>query len=124
MRLTLQGTGAEEVSLRNELEFLQSYLDIEQIRFQDRLTTVMVIEPNALDTPVPHFILQPIVENTFLGNIDSNSDPGEIQIIAKRNNGILQLEIKNGSIYAKQRESEDTWKPRRLRQIYGSKYRV
>ena len=124
LRLTLQGTGAEEVSLRNELEFLQSYLDIEQIRFQDRLTTVMVIEPNALDTPVPHFILQPIVENTFLGNIDSNSDPGEIQIIAKRNNGILQLEIKNGSIYAKQRESEDLMETRRrLRQIYGSKYR-
>jgi two-component system LytT family sensor kinase len=124
LRLTLQSSGSEDVTLRSELEFLQSYLDIEQIRFHDRLITRMHIEPDALDTRVPHLILQPIVENTFLGRMESSASPGELDIIVKRNNGILQLQIKNDSSSAGLKESSELMETRlRLRQIYGSKYR-
>ena len=124
LRLTLQSTGSDDVTLRSELEFLQSYLEIEQIRFHDRLSTRMDIEPIALDTRVPHFILQPIVENTFLGSIESNSNPGQIHIVAKRNNGVLQLQIKNHTHPSGIKENAELLETRlRLRQIYGSKYR-
>ena len=59
LRLTLENSGAHEVSLQKELEFLGCYLEIERVRFQDRLTTHMEIESQALDTPVPNLILNP-----------------------------------------------------------------
>src|SRR2546421_197058 len=65
LRLTLENTGAQEVTLQEELEFLRCYLEIERVRFQDRLTVELTIEPDTLDARVPNLILQPIVENAI-----------------------------------------------------------
>jgi len=59
LRYTLENAGKHEVPLKEELEFLELYLDIQQMRFSDRLTIEMRIEPEVLDALVPNLILQP-----------------------------------------------------------------
>src|SRR4030095_9792930 len=65
LRGALQASKSHEVALRQEVEFLQNYLEIEQTRFQDRLTALVRVDPEALDAQVPYFILQPLVENAI-----------------------------------------------------------
>ena len=95
LRLTLENSGTQEVTLQKELEFLQCYLEIERIRFQDRLTTRMEIDSRSLDSRVPNLILQPIVENALRHGIAPRSTPGRIEISAKRNNGSVRIEVKD-----------------------------
>jgi two-component system, LytTR family, sensor kinase len=95
LRLTLENSGAQEVSLQKELEFLKCYLEIERVRFRDRLTTRMDIDSQALDTPVPNLILQPIVENALRHGIAPRSAPGRIEISAKRDNGSLRIQVRD-----------------------------
>ncbi|HEY0077215.1 MAG TPA: histidine kinase [Pyrinomonadaceae bacterium] len=95
LRLTLENSGTQEVTLRQELEFLKCYLEIERIRFQDRLTTSLDIDSQALDTQVPNLILQPIVENAIRHGIAPRSTPGQIKILAERKNGSLRIQVKD-----------------------------
>ena len=62
--------------LQEELEFLQKYLEIEQTRFQDRLTVRYEIDPDTLDAEVPRLILQPLVENAIQHGVAPRSGPG------------------------------------------------
>ena len=84
LRITFARSGAARIPLQEELEFLQKYLEIEQTRFQDRLTVSYDIDPDTLDAEVPRMILQPIVENAIKHGIAPRSGPGTIQIIAAR----------------------------------------
>jgi LytS/YehU family sensor histidine kinase len=93
LRASLENKGQHEVTLKEELEFLESYLEIEQTRFQDRLTVRMEIEPKALDACVPNLILQPLVENAIRHGIAPRAAPGLIEIRARRENGMVQLEV-------------------------------
>jgi sensor histidine kinase YesM len=95
LRLTLENSGAQEVSLQKELEFLRCYLDIERLRFQDRLTTSLEVEPRALDTPVPNLILQPIVENALRHGLARRASPGHVEISAKREDGALRIQVRD-----------------------------
>jgi sensor histidine kinase YesM len=94
LRLTLENSGAMEVTLRQEMEFLNGYLEIERIRFQDRLTTDIRVDPNVLDARVPNLILQPIVENAMRHAI-ANCNQGRVEIVAAARNGALQIQIKD-----------------------------
>ena len=67
LRSVLEDVEAQEVPLRRELESLQLYLSIEEVRFQDRLRVEISAEPATLDAAVPHLGLQPTVENTLEG---------------------------------------------------------
>jgi len=95
LRLTLENSGAQQVTLQEELEFLRCYLEIEHVRFHDRLAVNMLIEPETLDARVPNLILQPIVENAIRHGIVSRIAPGEIEIRATRAGGVLQLRVKD-----------------------------
>jgi two-component system LytT family sensor kinase len=95
LRMTLESAGSQEVSFQQELDFLQCYLEIEQIRFQDRLTVRMHIDPEARDVIVPNLILQPIVENAIRYAIAPQNNGGLIDIRAERRNGILHIEVKD-----------------------------
>src|SRR5215475_6024796 len=64
LRITLDNSDQQLVTLKQETEFLRCYLDIEQVRFGDRLRVAFEMEPVTLSAQVPHLILQPIVENT------------------------------------------------------------
>ncbi|HVG18834.1 MAG TPA: histidine kinase [Blastocatellia bacterium] len=95
LRLTLENSGAQEVTLQEELEFLRCYLEIEQVRFQDRLTVRMDIGPETLDARVPNLILQPIVENAIRHGIVAQMAPGRIEVRASRVGETLQLQVKD-----------------------------
>jgi LytS/YehU family sensor histidine kinase len=95
LRLTLDNAGAQEVPLQKELEFLRCYLEIERIRFQDRLTVSMEVEPQTLDARVPNLILQPIVENAIKHGISPRAAPGRIDIRVKRENGLLRVQVED-----------------------------
>jgi LytS/YehU family sensor histidine kinase len=98
LRVSLENAGVQEVSLKEELEFLESYLEIEQTRFQDRLTVKMDVDPMALDARVPNLILQPLVENAIRHGIAPRAAAGFIEIRARRQNGMVQLQVcDNGS---------------------------
>ena len=94
LRLTLENSGSMEVTLQQELEFLNGYLEIERIRFQDRLTTDIRVDPEVLDVRVPNLILQPIVENAMRHAI-GNSTSGRVEVTAAPHNGVVRIEVKD-----------------------------
>jgi two-component system, LytTR family, sensor kinase len=94
LRLTLENSGSMEVTLQQEIEFLNGYLEIERIRFQDRLTTDIRIDPEVLDVHVPNLILQPIVENAMRHAI-SHSASGRVEVVAAPRNGVVRIEVKD-----------------------------
>jgi two-component system, LytTR family, sensor kinase len=95
LRLTLENPGAQMIALRDELEFLQRYLEIEQVRFQDRLSIEMEIDPEVLDARVPNMILQPIIENAIRHGISQRIGSGAIRISARRREQSLCIEVQD-----------------------------
>jgi two-component system, LytTR family, sensor kinase len=95
LRCVLEDVEAQEVPLSRELEYVQLYLSIEQVRFQDRLRVDVSVDPAALDAAVPHMGLQPIVENAIRHGIGRRSAAGKIQIKASRVDGRLEIQIRD-----------------------------
>ncbi len=93
LRLSLDNAGLHEVPLREELHFLDLYLEIEQIRYADRLRVKYEIEPETRDALVPNLVLQPLVENAVRHGIAPKTAGGEISISAARQNGNLMIRI-------------------------------
>src|SRR6266436_5432541 len=93
LRLTVDNSDQQLVTLKEETEFLRCYLDIEQVRFGDRLTVTFELEPQTLSAQVPHLILQPVVENAIQHAIAPRSTRGHINIEAKRLNSLLRVAI-------------------------------
>jgi two-component system, LytTR family, sensor kinase len=98
LRLTFDRSGAARVSLQEELEFLQKYLEIEQTRFQDRLTVRFDVDPETLDAEVPRLILQPLVENAIKHGVSPKPGAGLVQISAKRQGQKLWIEISDNGV--------------------------
>src|SRR5207244_36381 len=94
-RRVLDGAGTQEVALKQELEFLRSYLDVEQVRFRDRLKAVVDAEPDTLDARVPYLILQPLVENAIRHGIAPRATTGRLLISARRIAGSLHLTVRD-----------------------------
>lgn len=91
LRLTLEESHAAHVPLSRELEFLRCYLDIQQVRFQDRLTTQWDIAPDTLLAAVPNMILQPLVENALHHGLLAKPEPGRLHIVTRRHGNQLHL---------------------------------
>ncbi len=96
LRRTLDRGDVQEVPLREEIEFLKSYLEIEQMRFPDRLTVTFDIEPKTNELLVPHLILQPLVENALRHGILPREEAGRVEISARLVNGEhLELKVRD-----------------------------
>ena len=95
LRCVLEDVDEQEVSLGRELEYLELYLSIEQVRFADRLRTEIFAEPSILDAAVPQMGLQPIVENAIRHGIERSSAAGRIQIHASRRDDSLEIQVKD-----------------------------
>jgi two-component system, LytTR family, sensor kinase len=98
LRLSLEKLEVQEVSLQQELDFLKKYVEIEQMRFHDRLTIEMDVAPDTLDAKVPNMILQPLVENAIKHGIAPLSQGGTVKIVSERSNGDLRLTVSDNGI--------------------------
>lgn len=95
LRDSFEKIGAHEVSLKQEIDFLDRYLEIERTRFQDRLIIEKTIDPNSLDARVPNLILQPLVENAIRHGVSRKAGIGQVEVSARRDNGMLAISIRD-----------------------------
>lgn len=93
LRLTLKSDGSQTIPLSQELQILQAYLDIERIRFGDRLTIDLEIDPATTQIQVPSLILQPVVENALRHGIAPHARPGQLTITSSATADTLTLTV-------------------------------
>jgi sensor histidine kinase YesM len=93
LRLSLENDGLVEVSLSEELNTLQLYLDIEKVRYAERLTTKFDIDHGIQDAKIPALILQPIFENALKYAIAGQVKGGCVQLIGRLNDNQVSLSI-------------------------------
>jgi sensor histidine kinase YesM len=93
LRLTLEERHALEVPLSRELDLLRCYLEIQQVRFQDRLSTHIDVAMDTVHAAVPSMILQPLVENALRHGLLDKPEPGQLQIVSRREGGELYLRV-------------------------------
>jgi len=93
LRLSLDTTRGHEVTLRQEMDFLELYLEIQQVRFSDRLLVEIAVEPAAMDARIPHLLLQPLVENALLHGVAPKAGPGRVKVSGRVDGGQLHLAV-------------------------------
>ncbi len=93
LRTFLQASETQEVRLEDEIGVLERYIEIQKIRFEDRVHFRIEIPPSARDAMVPSLILQPIMENAVLHGIAHREKNGLIEIAARRENGSLHISV-------------------------------
>lgn len=98
LRLALASVGKAEVPLRLELDFIERYLALQQIRFSDRLQVKMHISPEALDARVPSLVLQPLAENAVRHGLSPRNEGGLLEIGAERNGADLVLSVRDTGV--------------------------
>jgi signal transduction histidine kinase len=130
LRISLHNVGVQEVTLKQELDFLSKYLEIEQTRFRDRLTVVFDVQPDTLDALVPNLVLQPLVENSIKHGIGPRPTPGQIEIRSRRLGSMLELEIRDNGVGLSAARLTDFNRGiglgntrSRLQHLYGSSHR-
>jgi LytS/YehU family sensor histidine kinase len=98
LRRMLDQAAVQEVPLKHEVDFIRSYLEIEQVRFRDRLRVTIHVAPDTLDAAVPYLILQPLVENAIRHGIAPHVAGGTVLIGARRLNGRLVLTVRDDGL--------------------------
>jgi two-component sensor histidine kinase len=130
LRLTLESGDAQEVPLDDELEFALRYLEIERVRFGERLTVRVEVEPEARSALVPAMLLQPLVENAVKHAVAPREGGGTIALEARRAGGVLRLVVADdgpglaGDAHADGRGIGLANTRERLRQLYGAAHRL
>jgi two-component system LytT family sensor kinase len=129
LRASLENANQQEVAFKQELDFIQPYLEIEKARLGTRLTVDVQVDPAVMDALVPNLILQPLVENAIRHGVAARPGPGRIQIQAGRENGCLRLTVSDDGP-GLQGPCETlkgiglTNTRARLAKLYGSKHRL
>jgi two-component system, LytTR family, sensor kinase len=95
LRATLARAGRAEVTLREELELLAHYLDVERLRFGDRLVVDVAAGDDALDAYVPDLVLQPLAENAIKHGVSTREGAHRIRVRARRAGARLELTVEN-----------------------------
>jgi len=95
LRLSLDRTGTQQVTVKEEVDFLQKYLEIERTRFGERLDVRFEIDPDTLDAAVPNLLLQPLVENAIKHGIGQKVEGGLLQIRVTRDGNSLLLLVRD-----------------------------
>ncbi|HEY0544806.1 MAG TPA: histidine kinase [Pyrinomonadaceae bacterium] len=93
LRRALESASEQEVPLREELKFIELYLDIQKARFPDRLKVRLEVAPETLDALVPNLILQPLVENAIRHGISLNDSSGVIVIDTYCDDEMLHIRV-------------------------------
>lgn len=95
LRQVLRQDRPHVIPLREELQLLRQYLDIEQIRFSDRLRVAYAVDEAALDALVPSFITQPLVENALRHGLTEQTGAAVLEIAARRAGDMLELAVRD-----------------------------
>ncbi|MBN8589059.1 MAG: histidine kinase [Rhodothermia bacterium] len=123
LRVVLESKGEQEIPLSQEISFLQRYLDIELVRFNERLKVDLQIDAEAMQAYVPNLLLQPLVENTIKHGIAPHADAGKVSVRAKRKQDRLILEVADdgpGLTEAPKKQGVGLQNTQnRLRELYG-----
>jgi signal transduction histidine kinase len=98
LRLALATAGQQEVPLRQELDFLERYLCLQQIRFPDRLRIEMRIAPETLEARVPSLVLQPLAENAVRHGIAPSVAGGSVEVAAVREGEQLVVRVRDTGV--------------------------
>jgi signal transduction histidine kinase len=128
LRMSLSSASEQEVTLAKELELLTHYIEIQQIRFQDRLTVNFRIDPDARYALVPNLMLQPLVENAIRHGIAPRAAPGHVVVTAAKRANRLELSVVDDGVGEKasrdHRDGVGLGNTRaRLLSLYGSDHR-
>jgi len=95
LRRVLQDSSDQQVPLGEEMAFAQKYLDIQKVRFAERLQLSVDVPSELYPAQVPSLILQPMVENAVKHGIAKRAQGGAIRIAASRSDGMLTLKVSN-----------------------------
>lgn len=98
LRISLHSVSVQQVSLKQELDFLGKYLEIEQTRFRDRLSVVFDVAADTLDVLVPNLVLQPLVENAIKHGVSVKASPGQVLIRTRRTPAGLEMEVRDDGV--------------------------
>jgi hypothetical protein len=98
LRLSLRNAGEQEVPLERELEVLRHYVAIQEIRFQDRLSVELDIDPETLPAMVPNLMLQPLVENAIRHGIGPRATGGNIEVRVTRVGDTLRVRVHDDGV--------------------------
>jgi signal transduction histidine kinase len=98
LRLSLKTTGEKQVSLQEEIAFVEPYLEIQRLRMGSRLAVRWEIDPSALSAWVPNLFLQPIIENAIRHGIGPLPDGGTITVSARCRNGQLTVAVRDSGV--------------------------
>ena len=123
LRLTLARADSAQVALRDELDLLRLYLDIEATRFKDRLEIIYEIDPDTLPTLVPDLLLQPLAENAIRHGVSSTRGKAQLRVRAMRDGAHVVIEVEdNGRGFNEDAARENVGlgsTRRRLEALYG-----
>lgn len=126
LRMSLRSVGVQEVELREELDFLQRYLEIMSLRFGDRLTVTLDIDSDVLDARVPTLVLQPLVENSLRHGFGDGMRAGHVRVTVAPDGEMLRCEVVDngrGIPQGGSREGVGISNTRaRLRHLYGERF--
>jgi two-component system sensor histidine kinase AlgZ len=119
LRSTLQSPEMHSVSLEDEIAVIDEYLDIEKVRFGERLRVRMILQRESRSAQVPRFLLQPLVENAIRHGIGMRARGGEIEIRASVDNGQLHIAVENDGA-----PSESNWQKGHGLGLHNSRLRL
>lgn len=131
LRALIGSTGRPEVTLEEEVNYCETYLSIEKLRFDQRLNYSFDLAPEALVAEVPALLLQPMVENAIKHGIACRRNPGQVRISARVDGEVLHLEVVNDPAEMPKGQSApeshgvglDTTR-QRLERAFGQAYRL
>jgi len=105
LRFSLASQKTQEVTLKEEIDFLEKYVEIHKTLMRDRLNVRVNVDPETLDAAVPNMLLQPLVENAIRHGISPRPEGGNIEIHARRVDGQLYVEIADDGLGMIEREA-------------------
>jgi len=95
LRISLDAADEQEVTLKREIDYLNSYLEIQQIRFRNRLVVLVKIDPRSLDALVPNMIIPALVENLLRRGFEEVNWAGKVEILSEVRDRKLRIEIRD-----------------------------
>ena len=102
LRRASEDSHRAQVTLREEVEYLQRYIDIQKVRFGERLRVSIDIPDELLATQVPNLLLQPLVENAIKHGVSKRRSGGEIRVAGMCRDGALRLTVYNDGPWAQE----------------------